>query len=1112
MAQADPSVLPPPRAVPPGAQAPGIAEQPGAERAILLGAARTAVRLNDLDLAIRRFDEYIRRFPDDRAVRREYAGILVRAGQRRKAVEQYQALIEQAPDDVEARLGLADVLVAGKEYRQAIATLKRALELAPDNRDVLVKLARAYAYDGDTTKAAALYDCSLASIKPGDDKVSAELAGLLLDIQRPGDALAFLLPLREKKPDDTDVLSLLVRAYARLGERGKAIETAQTLIAKKPDATADRLDLAATLVKSGDAEVAGFLYQQILQADAGNVAAQIGTARVELYFYHPAVAYKILTGLRPDSANERDYLLTRAEYHQQVGETGEAKQVYKDLLHQNCDDTEARLALAAVLEFTAEYEKARAEYCKVPPTGASGRKARLGVASVLAAQRWFGKAIEICQKLLEEDAGDAGAMDLLARTLAKAGDCPKGEAVARAFLSCQGRNEASAVTVGVALGRVLREAAKFADAAHEYERLLGRPAGRLPAVYFGLARALKKLGSADKAQEALANVTSLLGGDTRNRLILADHFYDERDDDATVEMCQAVLKFDGDNLPALIRLADAQLRLARFSGNVHDTVATARHILDLSPTNVRGHLALARALATVKDYKGSVVEYDRIIAADADFLVPRVEKARVLYSDYQWDASAAAYRQVQIPSADDWLQNALGGLAQKDPRGGAALAPYLAAHLPGKSCEDELAKLAPGLDADLQQGMRCIVLDYEARAAEQNAVALEAKAKDKKGWRDYEAVPLYKNLIAVQPANTEGLFDLGQTYGTLKQTRHAIEAFSQTLAVDPLNRDASVALERAGLELNPQLRPTFEFFNQRGFGQLSNISRFRYGGFLTYPFGDENESVTVGYERALYVPIRGQGQQLEGNIYTFGASKKCDERLIFFGTGHVEQYEDRLQNRVTYQAGAAYDCSDLVRVHADHFLENVLENGETLRQDIHRLGINAGADLHINRLWNAGANYRFAYYSDHNDLHEMYLTTEWKIMLPPCQLKVVLDYDYLWYARGTVYPFNDPNILIGAIHPYFAPNGFGFGEARIEWTQWLSRDFFVYSNQCWYSLQYALGFDSSLATYNSVRAVANFDVKPWLTIGADAKGIFSPVYNAEGVSAFVLLRLPYKPW
>jgi tetratricopeptide (TPR) repeat protein len=837
--------------------------------------------------------------------------------------------------------------------------------------------------------------------------------------------------------------------------------------------------------------------------------------------FRPEQARRLLEGLRPGARVRRVYGLTWAEYHQVVGEYVEAKQVYADFLCQDPADHEARVALAALDEYVREYEKAKAEYSKVPADAALGRKARLGFAVTLSSQRFFHEAVEVCQGLLAEKPDDGNAMAQLARSLAKAGHPDQAVALARTFLGNYPRHEAAARTVHFALGKVFLDAGRYAEAAREYEWLLARPAGRVPAAYYGLARALEKLGNPDKARQALAAALEENGdrapqtmapvpvffGDARSRLLLADLFAGDYDDPRAVEMSQAALRGDPHNLAALIRLADAQQRLARFSWHIDEAVKTSRTILDLSPTNVRGHLALARSLSVGQEYSAAAAEYDRLIALDPTFTIPQREKARVLFSDHRFDASAAAYQQMQTPSADEKLQADLDAFAQREPRVQHPVQLFLRAGLPGKALQGETAKLAASADPEVRAGLQRILADYEARLAEQTGAHLEGEAKSDKDFRSYEAIPVYKALIAAEPGNEEALFDLGQVYGVLKQTRTELGQYDQLLTVDPLHRDGLVAQERAGLELQPQLHLGASLFSERGRDGLARIETVRAGTSVRYPWGDENDFVQLGFSRIRYEPH--DDRVLDGNILSARAQGKCcDGRLLLFGQVNLEDYPDRLHDRPTFEAGAEYDFCDLVRGRARAFLENFVENGECLRQDIHRVGFDLGGNVRPTRTWEFGGFGRLAYYSDVNTQGELYLFNNVLLTFPPDELKLVLDVDAQGFAHQTVFVSGDHDNLRGVIHPYFAPSSFAFYEARIEWTHWISRDYFVHSNQCYYSLQYGIGSDTNLATYNSFRALANFDLKPWLSVGCDAKQVLSPVYNATSVMAYLIIRFP----
>ena len=126
--------------------------------------------------------------------------------------------------------------------------------------------------------------------------------------------------------------------------------------------------------------------------------------------------------------------------------------------------------------------------------------------------------------------------------------------------------------------------------------------------------------------------------------------------------------------------------------------------------------------------------------------------------------------------------------------------------------------------------------------------------------------------------------------------------------------------------------------------------------------------------------------------------------------------------------------------------------------------------------------------------------------LPPNQLKFVARLDYLTYDHQTI--FGPDGSIVGSVHPYFAPAGYTFCEGRIEYTHWLSRDFSVYSNQCYVSLQYGLGCDNNAVVYNDFRAILNWDVKSWLSLGIELEAQVSHVYDMQQAFLYGVVRLP----
>ena len=1125
----EPVVLPPPKRVtpatdpapvdPPGERIPTpptpVLPRPRAlendtEREIVLAAARNAVRQRNWDQAVNRFEEFFRRFGEDADVREEYAGVLLQADRVRLALKQFAQAVGLRPDAPRLRVAYGNAAVLAREYPLAILQFQTALELEPKNFVTAVQLARAYLFDGDPARAQALYDRVLGRLRPEDEDAPTTLAALLVDLDRPAEALAFLKEFLERTPHDVDLLAVRVRALERLGDRPRAREALQALQAQAPRELTVRRELAEALYGADAYELAAAVYEQMLQIEPGNVAALVGAGRTQFQLFQPQAGRRFLECVRPTPENERLLRQAWAEYHRSVGEYIEAKQIYQDLLRLDVNDHETRLYLADLYERQREDDKAKAEYAKVPPGSGLGRRARLGAASVLTLQYRFAEAAEVCKKLLGENPDDAAATAQLVRSLAKGGKSPEAVELARAYLRSHPRNEPGQTSVRLALGRALLEGRKPQEAVTVYEQLLTRVGGRVPETFYGLARAKEMAGDKDAARQALTASTPGFGEDTRTRLLISDLFGSDAEDLVAVEIVAAVVKLDDDNLAALTRLAEVQGRLGRQSGDIHAAVQTAQAVLERSPTNVRGRLALARALPVARDYAGAVAEYDRLHTADPELFVPQREKARVLYSANDFGGGAAAFLRLQTPDPDEQLRIALIGLAEQDPRIHVLIGTCLAAPAPARLLKAEVSKVVGALhDPELSAALERVLLDHEARATEATLARLEGRIKDN-SWKPYAVIPVARTLLDIEPANTAVTFDLNQAHGSLKQTHLALDAANRDLAIDPREREAAIAQQRAGLELNPSLQLGLDFFQQRGRDGLAQIERTYYRAFTRLPFGDENEFIGLGYARANFRPT--DDRALQGNILTVRAQAKYPETLLFHAQVNLETYEDRIQDRPTFDIGARYDCTEQLTLRASGFLENVLENGEALRQDTYRGGVRLGADYRYSRRWLFSGTYTYSRYSDNNDANELFVLAEHTLCFPPTQLKLVLTGDFFGYREPTVFPTADPRNLFGAIHPYFAPDFFAFYEGRIEYTQWLSRDYFVYSNQCWYSLQYALGFDDRLATYNSVRGQFNFDVKPWLTIGAEVRATFSDVYRATAALGYVVIRFPHPLW
>jgi tetratricopeptide (TPR) repeat protein len=1201
----------------------------------LLGAARAAVARGDLMGGITRFEEYLGQSPKDHAVRREYAGVLVRARQTKRAIAQYEMLLKALPESSAIHLDLANVYLQIRRPQKAIPHLLAAQKGSPRDPEIATRLAQAYVGEGDLAKARIIVDGLRSRLRPGAPEVPASFGRLLLDLKRPKTALIYLLPARARKPDDAELLADVIRAKGWLGQRDEASRLIGELAGKQPRDVELRLALASALYRLREFQLAGLVYAQALQNEPKNVESQVGMARVDIQMFNIKRAAAFLESCQAETTTALGaglltpppelLALARGELYFAVGKYAEAIQVLRGYLQRDPDDVDCRVLLAQVYEATGDYEKAKAEWAKLGLLRPERELSALGLARVLGTQWRFTESGALSARVLSEDPESFVAVAQMVHNLGKMAKADEAEVMAQAYLSRPHEDDNGPVVVSLALGRVLLEAHRYEEAAAVYGPLLNSQLGRVGAAFFGMYYARMQLHQTEGSQELL---TPVLEGTLRDRMELIDEAALFNVNALIIDVSQGILANDPQHLPTLLRLGEAQLRLAVHDLEIGPATATGNVILGISPTNVRGRFILARAFALARSYPQAFQEYHKLIKTDADLLQARKELARTLYTAFCYQDSHLQYQVAQYPTGDEVLQNALGHLTLNNPSAlhdkvPSSTAPKStrptsedAIELPTKHEQDhdegpllssstapaltppthsgqisqakfeivlgrplpagkeplmlvqatsespeakqeslphprrlpvgeltsqagELAKDAAELAEDCQRRQKRVEIDADARAAEVKAVQEEQGAKDLMGRRNYEAVGAYLNVLANQPDNTTAMFDLAQVYGSLNQTRPsfnqntqlpisspgdpapsgltraAIAQTSQLLTVDPFNRDAAVFQEWAQMTLQPRFRPQLDLFTQNGRNGLARIEVDGYSGQAIYPFGDEGDYIGLGYARTALIP---HGYvPLTGNIPSLLYGEQFTDRLRLIAQLNVEQYDNRISTRPTYDFSLNYDVNSWWQVYVASSLHNVLQNGASIQQNIFREDLELGNNFHFTRDLDATALYRLWGYSDHNIEQDAYALASYRLLPAPCELKFMTSLFFEGFQHTN--PLSTPSSVSfpGNIvppdfpHPYFAPHEFFYWENKLSFRQTLSRDLFKYAQHIWYQPEYGIALDSRNNVYHHFHLALNWDVSTWLRTGVAADTVLSSVYTMGVGYAFIELRMPPRP-
>jgi len=138
------------------------------------------------------------------------------------AVRKYQELLKQYPDSVEVRANLGATLSKLGRYDEAIVQY-RAVLAKKDNAGLRLNLALAYYKKGAWREAAQQLD-ALRAAQPDDTRIATLLADCYASLGQDEQAIAVLKPVEAAHPDDLAVAWLLGSALIRAGHPREGLD------------------------------------------------------------------------------------------------------------------------------------------------------------------------------------------------------------------------------------------------------------------------------------------------------------------------------------------------------------------------------------------------------------------------------------------------------------------------------------------------------------------------------------------------------------------------------------------------------------------------------------------------------------------------------------------------------------------------------------------------------------------------------------------------------------------------------------------------------------------------------------------------------------------------
>ena len=313
----------------------------------LLTTGMQDVEDNRLDLAVRKFQEILRREPGNVSAHNNLAVCLKRQGNKEAAIEEFRKALANNPSRPELYNNLASSLIAVGRYDEALTALYQALRLQPDFAEAHRNLGHVLASKGDNDGAVTAYQQAIqesltsgASGAQNDTRLSDlhfDLGDCLRSIHRYEQALleyraADKLGAAAGEAYRQSVALRTAKCYEALGRYEESRKLLNQLLEKDPDDTDSLNCLGVVLWKMKQLPEAVFVLERALKLDPSYPQARnnLGIVLYELKRYEEAVGvWKQALSLKRDYP-EAHYNMGVALY--QTGLFDQSIDAYKECL------------------------------------------------------------------------------------------------------------------------------------------------------------------------------------------------------------------------------------------------------------------------------------------------------------------------------------------------------------------------------------------------------------------------------------------------------------------------------------------------------------------------------------------------------------------------------------------------------------------------------------------------------------------------------------------------------------------------------------------------------------------------------------------------------------
>ncbi|MHB8907539.1 MAG: tetratricopeptide repeat protein [Syntrophales bacterium] len=840
---------------------------------------------------------------------------------------------------------------------------------------------------------------------------------------------------------------------------------------------------------------AGRLYRELIKRKPDDPEILAGMADLALAEGHADECFA-LSGRIPEKGRTEAGRLASAVRMTAFGDFTGAERIYREHLEKRPADRPVRLRLADLLVAMQRPEEAEGIYRALLLDEPGARDLLLAMGRLKEGEKAYGEAERWARKALERTPGQGDASLLLGDILSA---MHRGEEAREAYARGGAGGHGKDAALGIGLSYLREGNAVLARQA--FGRALAIAPDDVEARYRFAGP--EKVGSDGFVAEVLTEQSS------RRLIRWADLYAADGYRRQAVRICEAVLARDPEYFPAEV----ARAEFLAFDGQYERSAAAYEHLARRFPGFSRILLGRARLMAWSKRYSRSLALYDELHRLNPRDPVPLREKARTAFWAKRPATGEESYRQLLSPPVDpsflaavlpvtgeirdDRLQDAVRKLRERVEKGDAG-----EGYSGFRGDFEPLAETLPPRD---RRRIEAVLIDYLPAWRVQKAVGLEWKAKELvRNRRTTRAIPLYRSLIAAEPANEEARFDLAQAFCAVGLDDCAGKAYRGLLEMDPFHTEAGRALERREIHDRPAVSLEGSSWREEGRGDLARIERFRTDATLEVPLSGRYHlrfKVSDWIERPDH---NGQSYQAVGPGVAvdgvFSSSVRGEAGWM------VKEYSDRdLVARHTGYGRLWFNLRDVATLGIGAERADEIANLFALKQGVQSdtLWVSARSDL-TDRL-EVGGTARWLEYNDRNGAQYHSLAVGYALTDHPRILKVILSGEYRNTRETNGYLYQ-AGVLTDIIHPYWAPEHNKAGAVTLEWRHDLAKEFFCGAALHYYDLKLSLGTDSESNRSVRVEGEWRYEIRKHWLVGLKGMIHRSREWDAESLLAEVSYR------